>query len=125
MSRLAASLLVCLALAAGACQTTSSSSSSDAPKQASTYDGEGKPKIKFQDQSGGGGGGSSGGSSVLGWVAAPFENIVYLPWKLIGGGIKGAADGVGAGFGKDKTGGQRMPVLGVLFSPLNLVAGFL
>ena len=57
---------------------------------------------------------------MLGWVAAPFENVIYLPWKLIGGGFKGAADGVGAGFSKD-----RMPFLAALFSPANAVVGFL
>lgn len=48
------------------------------------------------------------------------ENVVYLPWKSIGGAFKGASDGVYAGFDKG-----RMPALGVLFSPVNLVVGFL
>jgi hypothetical protein len=48
------------------------------------------------------------------------ENAVYLPWKFIGGGIKGASDGVRAGFDKG-----RMPLLGLVFSPVNLVVGFL
>jgi hypothetical protein len=47
------------------------------------------------------------------------QNIVYLPWKLIGGGVKGASDGVQAGFDKG-----RMPLFGLLFSPVNLVTGF-
>lgn len=50
-------------------------------------------------------------------LAVP-ENIVWLPWKMIGGGIKGASDGVQAGFDKG-----RMPLLGTIFAPVNLVVG--
>src|SRR2546426_926196 len=110
MNRLAASLLVvALGLAACACKSSQSGDAVPAPK-ASTYEGEGSPKIRFKDESPAAS--SGGGTSALAYVAAPFENIVYLPWKLIGGGVKGAADGVGAGFAKDKTGEQRVPILG-------------
>src|SRR5262245_13780390 len=102
---------VAIALACAACQTTPAE-----PTKASTGDFKGEKKIRFgeapppsapEEK--------SGGSNALGWVAAPFENIVYLPWKLIGGGIKGGVDGVSAGFNKDAQGNQRMPFLGVLF----------
>jgi hypothetical protein len=68
---------------------------------------------------------SSGEPGALDYVALPFENVVYLPWKFVGGALKGAADGVGSGFAKDNAGNQKMPILGILFSPVNLVLGFL
>ena len=117
--RIAVLVLAALSLVfAAGCKSTEKAE----PRQASTYEGEGSPKIKFGD--GGTGTGTSkaaasGGPGVLDYVALPFENVLYLPWKFVGGGLKGAADGVGAGFSKD-----RMPALGLLFSPLNLVAGF-
>jgi hypothetical protein len=105
--------LVVLGLACGACKTAQ-------PKQddtkASTYDGEGKPKIKFDDQPADPKGRAAPGT--VDYVMAPFENIVYLPWKLIGGAGKGAVDGVSAGFAKD-----RMPIMGLIFSPINAAAG--
>ncbi len=112
-------LLAALALAGTACSTTPKENA--APKT-STYGGEGNPKIKFGEKSDGGGEAESsgGGASAFAWALTPFENIVYLPWKLIGGGAKGGADGVRAGFDKD-----RMPAIGLLFSPVNLVVGFL
>jgi hypothetical protein len=119
--RIAVLLLIpLLALSAAACSTTPKENA--APKT-STYGGEGNPKIKFgekSDTAGGQGEGSDGGASAFAWALTPFENIVYLPWKLVGGGIKGGADGVRAGFDKD-----RMPAIGLLFSPVNLVVGFL
>lgn len=57
--------------------------------------------------------------SGSGAIAIP-ANVPYLPWKMIGGGLKGAGDGIAAGFGSD-----RMPLLGLAFSPVNAVAGFL
>lgn len=117
--RTAALVLAALALMFAVGCKSAESAKSPQP-QASTYEGEGKPKIKFgEGGSGGGQASSDGGSNVIGWVLVPFENVLYLPWKLVGGGLKGAADGVGAGFAKD-----RMPYLGALFSPLNAVAGF-
>lgn len=113
--RIAAFVLVAaLALAAG-CKT---SQSDVPPPTASTYEGEGNPKLKFKDEGGGGGSQGSGGPNALNWVAVPFENIVYLPWKVVGGLFKGASDGVSAGFAKD-----RMPIMGVIFSPVNLIIG--
>ena len=53
------------------------------------------------------------------YAAVVPENIVWLPWKMVGGAIKGAGDGVGAGFEQG-----RMPAMGALFSPINLVTGF-
>ena len=51
------------------------------------------------------------------------KNIVWWPWKIIGGTGKGLVDGIGAGFDEN-----RLPVLGLIFSPLNaaigLVTGF-
>ena len=122
MNRLA-SLFVAASIAFGcaACK-----SSPEGPKQASTGDYKGEHKIRFGEEAPPPQEERSGGDSkVLGWIAAPFENVVYLPWKLIGGGIKGGVDGVSAGFNKDAEGNQRMPFLGVLFSPVNLVFGFL
>ena len=61
----------------------------------------------------------SGLSRTGDYVMTVPENVVWVPWKMIGGGIKGASDGVQAGFDKG-----RMPFFGVLFSPVNLVVGF-
>lgn len=110
-------LVAALAFASAACSTPPKDKSA---QKASTYEGEGDPKIKFGDKTGGNRDESSeGGSNVLGWALAPFENVVYLPWKLIGGGVKGASDGVRAGFDKD-----RMPFLALIFSPVNALVGF-
>jgi hypothetical protein len=46
------------------------------------------------------------------------KNIVWWPWKIIGGTGKGFVDGIGAGFDDN-----RMPVLGLIFSPVNAVMG--
>jgi hypothetical protein len=108
-------LAAALGLAAG-CK--SSEPARQEPPKASTYDGEGPPKIKFQNESPTGTEPAKG-PGFLDYVAVPFENIVYIPWKLIGGGAKGVSDGVSAGFAKD-----RMPILGVVFLPVNAIAGF-
>lgn len=66
--------------------------------------------------------GDSGQSGVgrAGKIAATVPaNIVWIPWKIVGSGLKGASDGVHAGFDK----GRGMPLLAVLFSPVNLAAG--
>ena len=57
-----------------------------------------------------------GGSGA---IAIP-ANLPYVPWKMVGGSLKGFGDGVGAGFGHDK-----MPLLGLAFSPVNGALGFL
>ena len=54
-----------------------------------------------------------------GYALAVPKNVLWLPWKMVGGALKGASDGVQAGFERD-----RQPLLGVVFSPVNLVAGF-
>ena len=46
------------------------------------------------------------------------ENLVWWPWKIIGGTGKGLVDGVSAGFTP-----ERLPILGLLFSPVNAVLG--
>jgi hypothetical protein len=113
-------LTAALGLAAG-CKSSGAAKPDDAAPKASTYDGEGDPKIKFKSEpTPAPSESSSGGPGVMDYVAVPFKNIVYIPWKLIGGGGKGASDGVTAGFAKD-----RMPIMGVIFSPVNLVVGFL
>ncbi len=118
MNRLVAVFLAAaLAFACAACK-----SSSSAPPQASTGDFKGEHKIRFQEEAPPPAE-SSGGSKALAWAATPFENIVYLPWKFVGGALKGVADGVSAGFGKDSSGNPRMPIMGVLFSPVNAVLG--
>jgi hypothetical protein len=106
--------LVVLVLACAACKSAQPKEPQD--QKPSTYDGEGKPKIKFDDQASDPKGRAAPGTAD--YVMAPFENIVYLPWKFIGGAGKGAVDGVSAGFAKD-----RMPIMGLVFSPINAVAG--
>ena len=105
--------LVILVLACAACKTAQPQD-----QKPSTYDGEGKPKLKFEEAPAQ----SSGrpGPGVVDYAMTPIENIVYLPWKLLGGAGKGVADGVSAGFAKD-----RMPIMGLVFSPINAVAGLL
>ncbi len=46
------------------------------------------------------------------------KNLVWWPWKIIGGGGRGFVDGIGAGFDDN-----RMPILGLLFSPVNAAIG--
>jgi hypothetical protein len=108
-------LAAALGLAAG-CK--SSEPARTEPPKASTYDGEGPPKIKFKNESPTGVE-PSAGPGFFDYAMVPFENIVYVPWKFLGGGGKGVADGVTAGFAKD-----RMPILGVIFLPVNVIAGF-
>jgi hypothetical protein len=62
----------------------------------------------------------SGLARAGGYVLAVPANVLWVPWKIVGTGLKGIPDGVSAGFAKD-----RMPVLGLLFSPLNAVGGLL
>lgn len=112
-----AAALVAIALACSACKTAQQPQQQQQDQQKpSTYDGEGKPKIKFEEQPASSGGRAAPGA--IDYVMTPFENIVYLPWKFLGGAGKGAVDGVSAGFAKD-----RMPILGLIFSPVNAVAG--
>lgn len=59
------------------------------------------------------------GPGAVDYAMVVPENVVYLPWKPVGGALKGASDGVMAGFDKG-----RMPLLGLLFSPVNLAVGF-
>jgi hypothetical protein len=119
MNRFFAFILVAaLGLASAACKSAQSE-----PPKASTGDYKGENKIRFSEEPANSS--SSGGPTTLDYVATPFENVVYLPWKVIGGAIKGSVDGVSAGFGKDSSGNQRMPIMGLIFSPANLVVGFL
>lgn len=72
-------------------------------------------------ESGGAGGGptrSTGAARVGEYALAVPKNIVWVPWKILGGGIKGVSDGVQAGFAKG-----RMPLFGTLFIPVNVVVG--
>lgn len=59
------------------------------------------------------------GPGVGAYALTVPKNVVWWPWKAIGGAGKGAFDGVFAGFDKG-----RMPLAGLIFSPVNLVAGF-
>ncbi len=61
---------------------------------------------------------STGLARVGGYALAVPENVIWIPWKLIGTAGKGLADGVGAGFREG-----RMPAYGVLFLPINAAAG--
>lgn len=117
MTRFAAVLsLVLFALACVACKTSETSG----PSFHGAPDENGKIKNVSETSAP-----SSSSPGALSYVAVPFENVVYLPWKLVAGAVKGAADGVGAGFGKDAQGNQKMPILGAIFTPINLVLGFL
>jgi hypothetical protein len=103
-------LLVLAALALltlGACASRAPAAADGPPPSAETAAADPAPS------------GPSTASQVGGYALAVPENIVYVPWKMIGGGIKGASDGVRAGFDKG-----RMPLLGAIFSPVNLVTGF-
>jgi hypothetical protein len=111
-------LVAAFGLASAACKSTPSD-----PPKASTGDYKGENKIRFKEEPEPSSS-SSGGPGAFDYAMVPFENIVYLPWKVIGGACKGGVDGVSAGFGKDSSGNQRMPIMGLLFSPLNLVTGF-
>ena len=110
-----AALLFCLS--AAGCATAKGGASSEPPSS---------PPVASESRSGSASArpadapaGPSVGSTIGGYVLAVPENIVWIPWKMIGGAFKGAGDGVGAGFAKG-----RLPALGVLFSPINLVTGF-
>lgn len=46
------------------------------------------------------------------------ENVAYVPWKIVGGFGKGLVDGGAAGFTP-----QRLPLLGLLFLPVNVTVG--
>jgi hypothetical protein len=113
-------LVASFGLASTACKSAPSE-----PPKASTGDFKGENKIRFQEEPAAETKSGSSGPGFWDYAAAPFENIVYLPWKVVGGAIKGSVDGVSAGFGKDPSGNQRMPAIGLLFSPLNLVVGLL
>ncbi|MCE9638496.1 MAG: hypothetical protein K8T90_22575 [Planctomycetes bacterium] len=104
-----AALMFCLAVAG--CATTTKGGESAPPPSSASSSASSQPDDTPA--------GPSAGSKVGGYVLAVPENIVWLPWKVIGGGFKGASDGVQAGFAKG-----RMPALGALFSPVNLVVGF-
>lgn len=109
MQRVAAVVAILFAgLLAVSCRTQP-----DAPPQPSTGDASGEEKIRFQSEPA-----RSEEPGTIDYVTTPFENVVWWPWKIIGTGLKGAADGVGSGFKQ-----ERMPAIGLLFSPVNLVAG--
>lgn len=103
----ALALAALLCLAAAGCATSKGGESAPPPSTTSSA-------ARSDDAPAGPG----AASKVGGYLLAVPENLVWLPWKVIGGGIKGASDGVQAGFAKG-----RMPALGALFSPINLVAG--
>lgn len=52
------------------------------------------------------------------WAALVPGNIVWWPWKAIGRGGRGIVDGSAEGFD------HGMPILGVIFLPLNAITGF-
>lgn len=106
-----AALLVAAAAFAPGCVTTSH------PKDgASTTVSKDTTKSAEEAPSDG-----SSGLGRAGKVAATVPaNIVWIPWKMVGGAVKGASDGVQAGFDK----GRGMPIVAAAFSPVNLVVGF-
>jgi hypothetical protein len=46
------------------------------------------------------------------------KNLVWWPWKILGGGGRGFVDGAGAGFDDN-----RMPILGLVLLPVNAAIG--
>jgi hypothetical protein len=107
---LCAILVVVVGLFAGACRT----SQPEEPPKPSSGDASGEEKIRFQSEAPA----PSTEPGVVDYVEAPFENVVWWPWKIIGTGLKGAVDGVSCGFRPG-----RMPAVGLIVSPINLVAG--
>lgn len=55
---------------------------------------------------------------ALDYIATVPENVLWWPWKIVGGTGKGFVDGIAGGFGPD-----RLPILGLLFSPVNAAVG--
>ena len=55
---------------------------------------------------------------ALAYAATVPENALWWPWKIVGGTGKGLVDGVVAGFGP-----ERLPILGLVFSPVNAAVG--
>jgi hypothetical protein len=89
------------ALASGGCVSTTEESKPKAPEAERVEKG-----------------GASGAGRAGAYALAVPQNVLWVPWKIVGGGLKGAQDGVVAGFDKG-----RMPLLGILFSPINAVTG--
>lgn len=110
-----AALLFCLS--AAGCATAKGGASSEPPSSqpVASESRSGSASARPDDAPAG----PSVGSTIGGYVLAVPENIVWIPWKMVGGGLKGASAGVQTGFTKGD-----MPALGLLFSPLNLVLGF-
>ncbi len=57
---------------------------------------------------------------VLDYLSTVPENAIWWPWKIVGGTVKGFVDGIAGGFTPD-----RLPILGLLFSPVNAAVGTL
>lgn len=98
-------LILGAALLAGGCASASASAAARAAAPAQ----DAPRKVVYEEP----------GPGVVDYVMVVPENVVYLPWKMVGGAVKGASDGVSAGFDKG-----RMPILGVVATPVNLAAGF-
>ena len=64
--------------------------------------------------------GAAKGPSFGDYALVVPQNLVWIPWKILAGTGKGIVDGIAAGFDAD-----RVPLLGLLFSPVNAVMGLL
>ena len=109
-SRTCALVLCAAALAASSCATSKSNSESSEARSERTRAAEAQDPTYIEPE--------NHGPNALDYAMVVPENVVWVPWKLIGTAGKGASDGVMAGFGRD-----GMPILGVIFAPVNLVAG--
>jgi hypothetical protein len=119
MTRTAAALLVALApFCAAGCKSSGTEAPAPAPAPGPKVERAGESGIRVTQPPAPAASASYSGPGALDYVAAPFENLVWIPWKVVGTSLKGATDGVAAGFAAD-----RMPMLGLLFSPVNAVAG--
>ena len=117
MSRLAALLVLCLALSLGACAGSSADASAPRPR---LMNEEGAAATAPPVAPASRPGKSTGVARAGEWAWKGPLNAVYWPWKLVGKTGRGIADGIGAGF---EVG--RLPFLGLIMSPINAATGAL
>lgn len=112
-------LALVLGAAAAGCSSTQTGGQpgSSQPRESQVQSGI---KWKYEDDAQPGSSPSARkGPGAGDYALAVPANIVWIPWKMVGGALKGSSDGVQAGFKKG-----QMPFLGAVFAPVNLAAGF-